>query len=183
MREQERAAILEELGLDKLPEPRYEVPEEHPPLPVGGYMSFRKSLECVDPIATAAFERYIPSSCVVDQGLSARDFHAFWTKGISIRTDLPVPSNERIWRSTGIEPYVNQEQARYLWLAVELRKLYEGHQARRMSLPLVWRTNGHEATVPLLGFIVKLDLTPDDGQTMEERTASMAVLTPPEGGA
>ena len=176
---QEKAAILEELGLSDFPTPRLEVPEAHP-LPVKGYMTYQKCLTCVDPLATAAFEKYIPASCHIDQGLSARDFHPYWTKGVSIRTDIPAPSDPRIARLTGV-PAVADERAWYPWLAIELKKLYDGYGARAVSPPLIWRTNGHEGTVPLIGLIAKFDLTPKDGQTIEDQTASMAVLAPLEG--
>lgn len=178
MTPEEKEAICGELGIDKLPALRYDdVPEEHPPVTGGGLMTYKKVLALIDPIATAAFERFIPAHVVIDSSLSARDFHPFLCKGISFRTDLPVPSNDRIFRSTGVPGGVG-EKAWYPWLAVELQKMFDGYGARAVSPPLLWRTNGHEGTVPLLGFIVKLDIRPKDGETIEDTTASMGLLAP-----
>jgi hypothetical protein len=177
---EERAAICKELGIDDLPASRYDdVPEEHPPVTGSGLMTYKKVLALIDPLATAAFEKFIPAHIVVDQSFSAREFHPFLCKAISFRTDLPVPSNDLIYRSTGVPAGIG-EKAWYPWLAVELQKMYDGFGAQAISPPLLWRTNGYEGTVPLIGFIVKLDIRPKAGETLEDTTASMGLLAPPD---
>ena len=183
MTPEERESIRKELGLDTLPAPRGPVPQEHPPVSPGGLLNFHKALSCVDALSTAAFERFIPPSVVIDQSLSARTFHPFFSKAVSIRTDLPPPVDERITRLTGI-PYERSDRAFFAWLAQELRILFEGHAPRASSPPLIFRTDGFEGTVPLMGFIVFFDMSPADGETLEDRlennTASMALLVGPE---
>jgi hypothetical protein len=137
------------------------MPDEHP-VPVGSAMlNFKKALQLVDPLETAAFERYLPDGIVIDQSMDAAAFHPEASKCISFRTDLPIPSNTRVFASTGIGTEQNA-QNQYLWLAQELGRHWEELGARAMAPPLVFRTNGHGGTVPLLGLIMKLDLRPAD---------------------
>ena len=88
-----------------------------------------------------------------------------------------MPARVLMQDLTGV-PAVADERAWYPWLALELKKLYDGYGARGVSPPLLWRTNGYEGTVPLIGLIAKFDLTPKDGLELEDQTASMAVLAP-----
>lgn len=156
-----RDEVLKALGLSKTPDPRMEMPEEHP-IPVGSAMlNFKKALQLVDPLETAAFERFIPNHIVIDQSLDARAFHPEASKCITFRTDLPIPSNRRVFSSTGIGTEQNA-QNQYLWLSQELERHWTELGARAMAPPLLFRTNGSDGTVPLLGLMMKLDLRPSD---------------------
>lgn len=138
-----------------------EMPEEHP-IPVGSaLLNFKKALQLVDPLESAAFEKYIPDGVVIDQTMDARVYHPEASKCITFRTDLPIPSNRRVFASTGIGTEQNA-QNQYLWLAQELGRHWEELGARAMAPPLVFRTHGANGTVPLLGLMLKLDLRPKD---------------------
>lgn len=137
------------------------MPEEHP-VPVGSaVLNFKKALQLVDRLETASFDRYIPDGIVIDQTMDATAFHPEASKCITFRTDLPIPSNRRVFSSTGIGTE-QTAQNQYLWLAQELGRHWEELGARAMAPPLVFRTHGHNGTVPLLGLVMKLDLRPRD---------------------
>lgn len=164
--EARKQEIAAELGLDKLPSARMDMPDEQKPVPTGFMIKWKKAASLIDPIETAAFGKYIPDGCAIDQGMDARSPSASRDENwaINCRTDQEIPSNLRVVRSTGIGSIPNANN-HYLWLANELDAAYKVSGARAMSPPLVFRTNGHENTVPLLGILVRWNLTPQDGQT------------------
>jgi hypothetical protein len=88
---------------------------------------------------------------------------------------LPVPSNRKVFRATGIgnEPNAHNH---YLWLAQELGRHVEELGARAIAPPLIFRTSGATGTVPFLGCILKLDVRPKDGQTVLDQGANWALL-------
>ncbi len=173
----EQKEILQKLGLDTLPGPRYQVTDPHH-IPSGSQLlNFKKALKLVDAIETAAFGRYIPDTLIVDQSLDSRAFSAAHSRAIMIRTDLPIPGGPKVFRSTGIGAEPNTH-THYLWLAQELKRHVDELGATAISPPLIFRTSGHDDTAPLLGAVFKLDLRPKDGQTAEDMGANWALLGP-----
>lgn len=169
--------ILEKLGLDKLPEPRVEVPHELPAPGLGDLVNYRKAIALVDPIETAAFDRYLDSEIVIDQEMDTRAFNAEQTRAVTIRTDRPIPSNKKVFKSTGISAEPNSHNY-YLWLAQEVRKHWLELGCRSISRPYVFRCSGASGTVPFIGVVFKVDLRPKDGQTKLDQGANWGLLTP-----
>jgi len=168
--------VLKTLGLDKLPDPRIPVPDSHPP-PGNGLLNFKKAVQLVDYLETAAFTKYIPDGVNIDQSMDSASFDPEASRCISLRTDLPIPSNRKVFGATGIGAEPNA-QNHYLWLAQELGKHVEELGARAIAPPLVFRTNGANGTVPFLGLIMKLDLHIPDGKTVLDQGANWALMGP-----
>jgi hypothetical protein len=152
---------LDDLGLSEEPAQRWETTPGIPDL--GGLVQFKKALSCIDPLDTAAFEHYIPDSVVIDQAIDTRAYVRGWSRAIVIPTDVPIPTGPMVTRSTGIysEPTAPNH---YRWLALEVKRHFDELGARAIGPPLIFRTSGYGGTRPLLGVIMKLDLTPPDGQ-------------------
>jgi hypothetical protein len=168
--------IKQKLGLDKLPDPRVEVPHELPQPGRGDLVNYRKAVALVDPIETAAFEKYLDTELVIDQEMDTRAFSPEQTRAVTIRTDLPIPSNTRIFRSTGIGSEVNSHNY-YIWLAKEIKRHWVELGCRAISRPYVFRTSGASGTVPFIGVIFKVDTRPKDGQTVLDQGANWALLS------
>lgn len=154
---------LEDLGLSEPPKPRWETTAGFSDLNARELVNFKKALACVDPLDTAAFEHYIPSGVVVDKAIDTRAFTRGWSRAIVIPTDVAIPSGPLVERATGIGTEPNARN-HYLFLAIEVKRHYDELGAKAMGPPLVFRTNGGGGARPLLGVIMKLDLTPPDGQ-------------------
>jgi hypothetical protein len=174
----QRADALKALGLDKAPDAR--VPglwEQDAPPPGRALLHFRKAVQLVDPIETAAFEKYIPDGVIIDQSMDARHFHKDYSKCVMLRTDQPIPSNRRVFASTGIgvEPNAHNH---YLWLAQELGRHFLEMGADAIAPPLLFRTSGADGTVPFLGLVMKLRPKIPDGQTALDVGANWAMLGP-----
>ena len=183
MTPERQVELAHELGLDAPPAPRYDdVPQAHPESPNWLRPKFLKALQLVDQIETWAFERFIPNSCVVDPNIDARvqgdpELHF----AVCIRTDRPPPSNNLIWRSTGIKPDSMDKGNFYQWLAVEVARMFSETGAKAMGAPLIFRTKGNRKKpdiVPFLGAICKFDRTPPDGQKMHDQMANVGLLVP-----
>lgn len=150
--------ILDRLGLDKMPPPRIAgLEDSYKQMPSGSQLlNFKKALQLVDPIETAAFEPYIPDDVVIDQSIDPRSFSPDTSRAIMLRTDIPIPSNLRVFRSTGISRTPNAHN-HYRWLGQELSRHMLEFGSRAVSPPLIFRTHGADKTAPLLGMIIKLD--------------------------
>lgn len=178
----EKAEALKLLGLDRAPDARLPGLWEHDAPPPGrALLNFKKALQLVDMLETAAFEKYIPDGVVIDQTMDARAFSPEYSKCVMLRTDQPIPSNRRVFASTGIgvEPNAHNH---YLWLAQELGRHVLELGARAIAPPLIFRTCGADETVPFLGLILKIDPRPTDGLTALDQGANWALLgqRPPE---
>jgi hypothetical protein len=172
----QRADALERLGLDKAPEARLPgLWEQDAPPPGKALLNFKKALQLVDPIETASFEKYIPDGVVIDQAMDTRAFNPEASRCVMLRTDQPIPSNYRVFRSTGIgtEPNTNNH---YMWLAQELGRHILELGARAISPPLIFRTSGSNGTVPFIGLIMKMDTRPADGMTVADQGANWGLL-------
>jgi hypothetical protein len=181
----EELAIARQMGLDAVPVPRTPAPVANPPIPKAFKPKFFKALQLVDSIETFAFERFIPSECIVDQTLDARIYHHENSCAVLIRTDMPPPSNLQIWRGTKIKPSDHPDAMSaenfYRWLAVEVRRAYTEFGAKRMAPPLIFRTHGSRWKpwiVPLVGAICKFEVAVPDGQLRENVYANIGVLIP-----
>jgi hypothetical protein len=183
------AELAREFGLDSVPQPRVSVPQRTPPIPSWFKPKFFKALQLVDQIETWAFERFIPAGCVIDQSIDARiltddiELHA----AVLVRTDMPPPSNDLIWRATGVKPSGHPEAMStenfYRWLAIEVANEYRRIGARAMGVPLIFRTKGdpkNPVVVPYVGAICKFDRRPPDGRTRADMVAGVGVLVPAE---
>jgi len=169
--------IKRKLGVDRLPDPRLPVPHELPTPGKGDLVNYRKALELVDIIETAAFEKYLPDDVVIDQTVDTRAFDPGSTRAISIRTDMPIPSNYRIFRSTGIGREPNSHNY-YLWMAQEIKRHVLELGACAISRPYIFRVGGQQKTVPFIGAIFKVIVKPKDGQTELDMGARWGLLTP-----
>ncbi len=139
-------------------------------------LRYRKVLSLIDPIETAAFERYIPWGIQIDQSLDARVFHPEYTRAISIRSDVPIPTAARIEKSTGIGAAPTAHN-HYLWLATELVRHRDELGFAACAPPLIFRTNGAEGTQPLVGWITKVRYAVPDGQTTLDVGSNWGLLT------
>jgi hypothetical protein len=175
--EDDKARIREKLGLDKIPDPRMPVPHALPDPGKGDLVNYRKAVALVDPIETAAFEKYLDPEMVIDQEMDTRAFHPEQTRALTIRTDMPIPTNNRIFKSTGIGAETNSQNY-YLWLAQEIKRHWIELGCRAISRPYVFRCSGASGTVPFIGVIFKVDTRPKDGQTNLDQGANWALLTP-----
>lgn len=173
----ETSEILSTLGLDKIPEPRYEVGDPHPGLTGSQLLNFKKALQLADSIESAAFMRFVPNAVVVDQALDPRAFSPQYSKAVMIRTDLPIPTGPKVQKVTGISSSPTADN-HYRWLWIEIQRYITELGASAISPVLITRTSGAEGTVPLLIASFKLDLRPKDGQTMEDIGANLALLGP-----
>lgn len=133
--------ILEELHLERVPEPRYDVPIPRSPEEVQASVNHRKAVACVDPLETAAFERFIPDGVVIDQTIDSRSFAPGCTFAVCVPTERPAPVNEKITAATGITNEINR-QNHFLELAIWIKRAYDEYGATGMSAPLVFRTEG-----------------------------------------
>lgn len=167
---------LRELGLKRIPTPRAAAPPPRAGIEDAAKLfNFRKALSCVDPLDTASFSRYIPEKIVIDHSLDPRRFVPGWTYAICVPTDVPVPSNDVVYRATGISSSPTKRNF-YLELAGSLLRAYNEYGARAMSRPLIFRTSGYQGTRPLMGVIVTFDRTPPEGCTQEDIMARVGVL-------
>lgn len=139
-------------------------------------LRYRKVLSLIDPIETAAFERFIPWGIQIDQSLDARVFHPEYTRAISIRSDIPIPTVAKIERITGIGSAPTAHN-HYLWLARELGRHQEELGFVACAPPLIFRTNGAEGTMPLVGWITKVRYELKDGLTRLDVGANWGLLT------
>ncbi len=149
-----REEVLKELGLDKMPAPRTEVPQEHAPIMGHSLLNYRKALQTVDVLETAAFEPYIPLDVEIDASIDPTAFHPELSKAIMFRTDVPIPSNDRVLKATGIGAEQTPHNQRK-WLAQSFRRFYDELGVRALSRPLVFRWGS--ATPPMFGCILKID--------------------------
>lgn len=163
--------IKKRLGIDQLPEPRYEMatPNRDP-----STVKLWKALQLVDAIETAAFERYIPSKIIIDQSINSYSLTVSNTFGAAVRTDVPIPSHVKIEKATGIgtAPHAHNH---YNWLAQKLGQHWDELGPVGCSSPLVWRTYGGRGEKPLVGLIFHLSFLP--GNRLDVG-ANWAVLTP-----
>lgn len=151
---------LDDLGLSEAPKQRWDTTPELADITPRGMVNLKKAMACIDALDTAAFANYIPDQVVIDQAMSARSFTRGWTRVVYIPTNVPIPTGQAVERAIGIssEPTA---QNHYRWLAVEVKRHFVELGARSMAPPLLFRTNGDR---PILGVIMKFDLTPVDGQ-------------------
>ena len=177
------ADFLKELHLERIPTPRMEVPIPRASMANAGQLvNFKKALSCVDPIETAAFERFLPGDVKIDQSLPNRHFVPGWSYALCVPTDTPLPVNERITFATGAGSQPNRENC-FVELAIGLRRAYYEYGARGMSQPLVWRTSGAPGsdgrpTAALLGVCVTFDRRPPDGETSEALMNDVGLIAP-----
>lgn len=175
------AETLKELHLKAEPESRYDLPKE----PEDGAraetsaasVNFLKAVSLVDYLATAKFQRFIPDEIQIDASVDTYGFVPGYSHAVMVRTDIPVPTSKKLTASTGIRG-VKDESDFMLWLALELRRAYAEFGASGCSKPLIFRTNGHDHTVPFIGVIVKFVLKPKDGQTIADLRNDWGVVAP-----
>lgn len=179
------ANILKELHLERIPQPRYDVPIPRASIEDGtALINHKKAMSCVDVLETAAFERYIPNAIIIDKSLDARVFIPGWSYAICVPTDRPTPVNSKVTTATGITSQINREN-HFLELAVCLQRAYDEYAARGMSPPLIWRTSGalgadNRPTIPLLGCSVVFDRRPTDGRSAEDIMNDVGIIAPKE---
>jgi len=156
------AELAKQMGLDKTPALRYErAPDENAPLE--RVVNFKKALQCVDVLRTAAFERFIPDCCVIDMEIGTAVYCEGMNDAVLIRTDVPPPldpsnpTNLKITKATGI-PHRLDDQAFFIWLGKELELRWTAWGARRMGPPLVFWGRGDPNTrdaKPFIGLLMK----------------------------
>jgi len=164
-----------DLGLPATRTPRYDdIPKDEAD---GVSVKLWKAVKCIDALATAAFERYIPDELQVDQRLDARLLKRDMTFGCAIPTDIPVPTNRKIARALGIPPNCRDESAFFPALAARMCQIAEQLGVNRLAPPLVFRCDGEPGVSrPLIGLILKFDRTPPDGMRSDELMATIGVL-------
>jgi len=176
--------IARALGLDKPPVPRCEVPEPNHPIPAEFKPGFYKALALVDYIETWAFERFIPNFCVVDLAMDAASYSPGFSFAILMRTDVPPPSNTKIFHATGIKPGSTVPENYYRWLGIAVADHYRQLGASAMARPLIFRTKGGRERrggvtnryYPMIGAIMKFARKPSDGLTREDLMTDVGVL-------
>jgi hypothetical protein len=173
------------MGLDEVPVPRTAVPEPNRPIPAWFKPKFYKALQLVDMIETYAFERFIPNHLVIDKTLDARSYGPDNSFAVCIRIDKPPPSNDQLWRATGIKPTWHPEALQadnlYRWLGIEVARLYAEYGATAMAPPLVFRTKGsrwNPLVVPILGAVCKFEIKVPAGLTREDIYPNVGCLIP-----
>lgn len=166
--EQREQELAEAFGLSKVPENRYDdIPKPNKPTSMAGLISFKKSLMLVDRLNTAAFHHYLDDRMVIDQSMDA----GFWSPeqswGVSVRTDVPPPVNERITNAIKIKPTTDKPNY-FIWLNNKLYETYLLVGALAMAPPLVWLCGNKRwlkdpklraaGAVPLMGVCAKFKL-------------------------
>lgn len=183
------AETLRELKLLREPEARYDLPKEPEDTPSASQVNvnFLKAVTLIDPIATAAFERYLPSALVIDRSIDGRSFKQGYSHAVMVRRDKPVPSSDKLAASTGIvgdEEHKPEDLLR--WLGLEVHNAYSEFGASACSPPLVFFFGGHRhgvlrrKTIPFIGAIVKFALKPKDGQTIQDLHNDWGIMAPRE---
>lgn len=178
----QEAEIAADLGLSQLPGPRYDdIPKAQPdPEEAGCVMRFKKALTLVDPIATAAFSRYIPDMIPIDQSLDSRGWSRGYSFAVNIRTDKPIAVNRKITAATGIGKGANEKNW-YQLIAQRMLQLYIEMGAYCMSPPLIYRTTVKErrsGAIPMLGAIFKFGRRPADGAALSSTQAAWGIMHP-----
>jgi hypothetical protein len=164
------AELAAQYGLDEVPTPRYEdLPEPNKPFNTSGLVTFHKTLALVDRLRTAAFHRYIHDSCIIDQTMDASVWSPEHSFTAMIRTDVPLPVNERITRATGIQPTMDDRDY-FMWLRDVVSEQWTVLGAKKMAPPLIYCGGDHwrrwskkerlSGAKPFMGFIAKYDWTP-----------------------
>lgn len=176
----EEKEIAADLGLDELPPPRYaDLPREQPdPEEATEVMNFKKALALVDPVATAAFSRYIPDMIPVDQSLDSRSWSRGYSFAVRTPTDKPIRVNPKITAATGITGARNEKNW-YMLIAQRMLQLYIEMGAYSMSPPLIYRTTVRDKRTnarPTVGAIFKFGRRPPDGMTLASIQASWGVI-------
>ena len=172
--------IADDLGLSELPPPRYgDIPKEMAsPEELGEVMRFKKALTLVDPIATAAFSRFIPNQMIVDQGIDARGWSRGYSFAVQIRTDKPPVVNRKVTAATGITKELNERNF-YAQIALRMYQLYVEMGAHCVSPPLIFRTTVKDRRTgarPLIGAIFKFGRVPRDGSLLESIQSGWGLL-------
>jgi len=155
--------LARQLGLDGVPKLRYEeAPDENPSL--DHQINFRKAVQLIDPIRTAAFEGFIPEKCVIDQEMDGHVFVEGKSDALLIRTDVPPPvdprfnaANRLVTRATKI-PFRLDDRAFFIWLGCELDLRWISWGARRMAPPLIFAGRGDSKVPgarPFIGLILQ----------------------------
>lgn len=177
--------LAREMGLDAPPTPRTAIPTANRPIPAWFKPKFYKALELVDMIETYAFERFIPNHLVIDKAMDARAYAPDNSFAVCIRIDKPPPSDDRIWRATGIKPTWHPEALQadnlYRWLGIEVARLYTEYGATSMAPPLVFRTKGsrwNPLIIPILGAVCKFEIKVPMGLTREDVYPNIGALIP-----
>lgn len=181
MTPQERQEIARQMGLDKPPTPRVTVPEDNAPVTKEWSPSFYKAVRLIDPIETAAFERFIPDFCVLDLAIDTRIFKRGMSHLASVRIDMPPPSDDRIAATTGVlsrrHPDAMSRPNFYRWLGIIVADWYRQINAEAMGVPLIFATrapkngarNPWNPIVPILGAICKFVARSRSDPNFEER--------------
>ena len=122
----------------------------------------------IDQLRTAAFQKYVPDSCLVDQTMDASSWSPQRSFSIMVRTDVPPPVNERITRATGIRPTLDDRDY-FIWLAQVVAEQWTVLGARKMAPPLIYCGGDHwkrwskkeriAGAKPFMGVITKYDWT------------------------
>lgn len=157
--------LAEAFGLDRVPENRYEdIPTPNRPTSMAGLITFKKTFMLVDRLRTAAFWRFLDDRMVIDQSMDASIWSRDMSWGVSVRTDVPPPVNERITRATGIKPTLDDPNY-FIWLNNKLYETYQLEGAVAMAPPLIWAAGNKSwlrdpkkiaaGAVPMLGVIAK----------------------------
>ena len=162
MTAERRDEVIRELGLQNLPNPRYDdLPKAHDVAAVQEKWNFMKAMTCVDVLASARFMNYLPNGIVVDQSMDPRSFKRGWTTALKLDTSQPIPVNNKITAATGIGHELNESNW-YTWLAQHLWWHYQESGARAISPCLVFRTRGERrrrkwVAKPMLGVTCMMD--------------------------
>lgn len=143
--------VLAELGLTELPKPRFEAPKDLPKIPKEFRPKFWESMQLIDSLESAAFERFIPPECAVDLGIDPYVRDPELSFAILVRTDLPPPVDNRLAAAMGVGRWRDPSEwgrVRYAMLASDLRFQYEYLGASSMSRPLVFRAGAPRRAIP-----------------------------------
>lgn len=167
--------VLAELGLDQMPPARLPGLEQKK-IAGGGMLKWKKAVQLIDPIETAAFMRYAPDDIPFDQSLDPIPFSPDHSRALSIRTDVPIPMHPKIAKATGMtaEPTA---QNHYIWLWIEVDRHLIELGAKAVSPVKIFRTSGAEGTWPLLGALFKLSFAVPDGLARADIGANWGVLS------